>query len=279
MAEGDTTFALTFDAAFTQPNYQIDGQGAARVVAEESTDQRLTLRARVTEQVLRDTYRPLKTDEGQVDVLATDDGGFVAVDRADGSNTFIFDPPTRRRPLRQKQDVHVERYEEETVSQDLADFAVEVEFVRDENRTDTPTISEPATGAAFDLTFDQAFTHRGGWGFGTRYGEIGTSRVDAVFLGTGADGVERFEITARLTAPQAHVFEAALARVGGTRVKRVPDSTNLLVDDTGGAGTLDVTTPPEQDVVPSDTYVVTEWATERINEAFQRCTWTMGPSA
>jgi len=279
MDEGDTIYAWTFDAAFSQPNYQIDGQGAARIVSEESTDRRLTLRARVTETVLKDVYRRLKSDEGQVDVLASDDGGLVAVDRANGGNSFVIEPPSRRTPLRQEGTFHVERYEEETVSQDLGEFVVTLELIRDADRTDTPSINEAQSGAAFPWTFPQVFEEHYGWGFTTRYGTIATDRVDAVFLGTGADGVERFEITARLTQEEAHVFEAALSLVGGTRVKEVPDATNLLVDDTGGDATIFVETPLGQTVVGDGDYVVTEWSSERLNEAFQSVSWGMGLSA
>lgn len=279
MAEGNTVFDWTFDAAFSTPNYQIDGDGAARVIDEEATAERLTLTARVTTANLTSVWRPLKSDQGEVEILDIDDGGFSAIDRANGSNTFTLDPPAARKPLRQSGEYHVDSYEEELVSQDLGEFNVEVEFVRDANRTDEPSSNEVKSGASFPWTFDQAFTKHGGWGFDTRYGQIVTERVDAELLGTGADGVRRFEITARLTFNQAHVFEAALSRLGGTRVRDIPDGTNLLVDDTGGDATLTVDVPDGQDIISDGEFVVTDWTSTRINDAFQTVSWEMGPSA
>lgn len=265
----DTVFPWTFDAAFVDPNWKIGGAGAATVTSEVATHRRLTLQFRVTTAVLTSVLRPLKSNEGQVDVLTTDDGGFVAVDRADGANTYTLDPRDVRKPLRQAGDYHVRRYEEDLVSQTVDEWQVEVEFVRGRDRSDTPSIDEAPSGAAFPWAFDQAFTDRGEWGLTTRYGTIATARVDADFLGTGADGVERFELTARLTVEQALAFEAALSLLDGSRVRQIPDATNVMVDDTDGdANTVTVDPPTTGDEVPTGEYVVTGWEGRRLNGAF-----------
>jgi hypothetical protein len=234
---------------------------APTTTGETATPRTLTLAYRVTSDTLTAALRPLKTDEGKVDVLPQDDGGFVAVDRANGANTFEIFPPVGRTPLRESGDYHVARYEEQLVSQAVGEWDVELELTRDADRTDTPSVSQtPASDE---------------WGFTTPLGQIATARVDAEFAGTGRDGVERFDVTARLTFQQAHVWEAAFARIAGTRVKSIPDETNVMVDDTGGDATVTVDTPATQSVITDGEYVVTEWSSERINDSFQRITFTL----
>lgn len=234
----------------------LDGQPIGTSTGETATYQTLELTERVQTESLLDVLRSLKTDEGKVDVLMRDDGGFVAVDRANGGNTFELIPPIARQPLREKGEYHVQRYEETLVSQTVEEWDVELEFVKADNRVDSPSISETPEG-------DE-------WGFSTRYGTIATSRVDADLLGTGEGGVQRFEIVARLTFSQAHVLEAALNRLGGTRVRDVPDAPNVAVDDTDdGVNTLMVDSPDGQSVVSDGEYVVQAWESERLNDAYQ----------
>jgi len=258
---------------------------------ETATYRSLTLSFRLQTEALLDRARSLKTNDNQISVLTTDNGGFTAVDRAGGANTYQVDPPTDREPLRQPGTHHVARYEEELVGQqDVSEWNVELELIRNADRTDRPSISATeqvpvGNGDGFTLgTTDGATlgTSDGGtlgspngderprdwWGLGTRYGDILTQRVDGEFLGTGADGVPRFELMTRLTFQQAHVFEAALAKVDGQRVRQIPDGDNVAVDETGGDVTLDVTSPTP-DVVASGDYTVTEWQSERISDVYQ----------
>jgi hypothetical protein len=240
----------------------LDGEPIVRVTGETSTDRTLSLSLRVTTELLEQELRPLKTDEGKVDVIGTDDGGFVAVDRADGGNTFRLIPPVRRLPLRRESDMHVTRYEESLVSQDVSEWQVDVEFQRDEERGDSPSLSQ--TPAADE------------WGIETRYGEIATGRVDADVLGTGEGGAERFELTTRLTKRQTQVFESALNRLGAGRIRNIPDAPNEAVDDsTDDAVTVTLDTPDSQDTVSDGEYIVTEWESERLTDAYQTVSFTV----
>lgn len=243
-------------------DWQIAGAVVPRATNEIATPRTLSLVLRVESETLLNDVRGLKSDEGKVDVLARDDGGFVAVDRADGDNTYELIPPIFRQPLRQTRDYHVDRYEESLVSQSVDEWDVELDLVQDADRTDTPSVSQ--TPAADE------------WGFTTRYGEIATGRVDATFAGTGEDGVERFDILARLTFEQCHVFEAALARLGAGRVRDIPDATNVAVDATSGnVATVTVDAPNSQNEVADGDYLVTEWQSERLNDAFQEVEFTL----
>jgi len=275
------TFDWVFPQAFEpQEFWRIDGDGVPISTEEAATDRGLSLTFRVQSSVLESVLRPLKTDEGKVATLDVDDGGYVAVDRANGANTYQLDPPTDRRPLRQPGLYHVERYEEELVSQSVEEWDVEIDFVPAENRTDTQSINQAASGAAFPWTFDQAFTFntesgQPQWGFTTRYGEIATERVDAEFAGRGEGGVRRFDLTARLTFEQTLAFEAALSRLGGVRVREIPDATNQAVDETDDdAATITVNSPTEE-TVPSGQYSVVEWESERLNDAYQSVAITL----
>jgi len=266
MTLGGTTYggATTGGTLATggQTNWYLDGVAVPRQTSEVVTSQTITLTWRVTSSVLDATLRALKPDGGKVDVLGTDDGGFVAIDRANGSNTYTLTPPDGRTPLRQTETVHVRRYEESLVSQDVGEWDVTVEFARDEDRTDTPSASEtPASDE---------------WGFTTRYGAIATDRVDADVVGTGETGVDRFRVTTRLTMAQAHVFEAALARLGAGRVREVPDAANVAVDDsTDDAVTVTVDAPDSQSTVSDGDYIVTRWESERLTDAYQSVSFTV----
>lgn len=235
--------------------WAIDGQPIGANTDEIATHRRLTLAQRVATATLTSELRPLKSDEGQVDVLATDSGGFTAVDRADGGNSYTVTPPVQRQPLRQTGTYHVERYEEDLVSQDVSEWDVSLDLVPASNRSDAKSISQTAAS-------DE-------WALVTPNGTIATDSVDADFLGTGSDGVERFELTLRLTFEQSHAWESAFDRVEGVRVRRIPDATNVAVDDTSGnANTLTVTAPTAGDEVPQGDYVVTGWEGRRLNDAF-----------
>jgi len=275
-------FPWTFDQAFTpQANWYIDGAGVPIATRESATDRVLSLTFRVQSSTLKNVLRPLKADQGQVATLDTDDGGYVAVDRANGANTYQLEPPEARQPLRQPGQYHVERYEEELVSQSVEEWDVEIDFVPAENRNDTRSINETVdSGAAFPWTFDQAFTYntpseKQPWAFDTRYGQIVTEAVDARFAGRGEGGVRRFDLTARLTFEQSLAFESALSRLGGVRVREIPDATNQAVDETDDhAATITVNSPTEE-TVPSGQYSVVEWQSERLNDAYQSVVVTL----
>jgi hypothetical protein len=245
-----------FKTNFGLTNWFIDVKDIPTTPDETATDTALSLVFRVETDTLENVLRPLKDDEGKVDIRRTDDGGFTAIDRADGENTFDVIPPVNRLPLRQRSDYHVESYEESLVSQTVDEWDVELELLRTANRTDSPSINE--TRATDE------------WAFDTRYGQIATERVDAEFVGRGEGGVRRFEITARLTKEQSHVFEAALNRLGGARIRDIPDATNVAVDDTNDdAATLGVTSPVSDTIVSDGDYVVQEWQSRRLNDGFQ----------
>jgi hypothetical protein len=239
-------------------DWVLDGAEMGTTTGETATHRLLTLTLRAESDTLSNVLRPLKSDEGQVATLPTDSGGYVAVDRADGGNTFDVIPPAKRQPLRRDMEMHVQRYEESMVSQTVEEWDVTVELVPAESRDDTPDISE---------TRDT-----GEWAFDTRYGQIVTQRVDAEFVGVGEGGVEQFELTTRLEFDQAHVFEAAMANLEGVRIRSIPDATNEAVDDTGGTATVTVTSPATDDVVADGDYVVIEFESTRLNDRFQSVT-------
>lgn len=273
--------------------WYLDGQRLPEVTGEVSTRDTLSLSFRTTSTVLRNVLRPLKSDQGKVDTLGKDGGGFVSVDRADGANTFTLTPPDRRTPLRFEGDYHVETYEEDLVSQTVGEWQVEVEFAYADNRTDTHPLSvgdlgnTSLTGADAGSTLGErsGFTLGGAtgaslgnqrtgiagdtWGLTTPDGTLATDRVDAEFLGTGEDGVQRFELRARLTFTQALTFESSLARIGSVRIRDVPDATNEAVDDsTNDVSTITVDSPTEETVADAS-YVVLAWESERLTDAYQ----------
>jgi hypothetical protein len=245
-------------------DWQIDGTAIPTATSEEATFRTLSFEFRVTTANLTSTLRPLRSDEGKVTVLSYDDGGFTAIDRAQGSNTYTLTPPARREPLRQSLDYHVESYEEEMVSQTDEDWNVSVTLIRTENRTDSPSISE--TRAAQE------------WAFDTQYGQLTTDRVTADVEGTGKDGIDRLDLTMTLTMDQAHVWEAAHNRQFATGVDELYDSSNDPDDDTGGTQTVTVTSPNgTPSTITDGDYVVLEWSSKRLNDAYQQLETVLAP--
>jgi hypothetical protein len=272
------TFDWTFPQTFEQnPDWQVDGLGIPSQQSEVATPTTLTLQWRVTTDVLTNKLRPLKSDEGKVNILRTDDGGFTAVDRANGDNTYTLRPPDRRQPLRFERDYHVNRYEEELISQDVGEWSVEVEFIKSSNRTDSNVQDRPVGGATFPMVFDATFERQSsaGWGFTTPSSVFWTDRVDAEFLGTGEDGVERFELTARLTFNDSHTFESDYAKLAGARVRDIPDAANLAVDDTNGAATLTIDSPDTAVISDGEFVIIEPWESTRLSEAYQALSMTI----
>jgi hypothetical protein len=279
----------------------IDGFPVGRVTDELATHQTLELTIRTTTETLESVLRPLKPDEGKVNVLMADDGGFSAVDRANGSNTFTLTPPPRRQPLRRKTEWHVQRYEEDLVSEEVREWSVELEFARNQNREDVFTVRPGDTGnegtqigadAGGTLGESTGFTLGGPagaslgntaagvandeWGLSVGAGTIVTGRVDADVLGTGEGGVERYELITRVTFEQAYAFESNLSRLGGGRIKNVPDAANIPLDETAdGAVTVTIDAPDTQDTITNGDYLVTSWQSERLSEAYQQLTMTV----
>jgi hypothetical protein len=238
------------------PNWVINNIELTSSKDETATPQTLSVTFRVDADTLNSALRPLKDDQGKVNVLPTDDGGFRAVDRADGANTYRVFPPVGRKPLRLTEDYHVVEYEESIVSTDAGEWDVGLELVRSADRDDSPSISQ---------TRDS-----GEWAFETRFGTIATASVIAEFIGRGEGGVRRFELISRMTQRQARAFESALNRINAARTREIPDATNVAVDDSSDdAATVTVTPPNNADEVPAGDYVVTEWESSRLNNAFQ----------
>ena len=254
----DTLEAQTPGPVVGFAHWHLDDDELKTATGETATHRSVILSLRMDTEGMLNRVRKVKRHEGRVDVLVTDDGGFTAVDRADDENTFDLVPPATRRPLRDAGGYHVAAYEETLVSADVGEWDVTVEFVRADNRDDEPSLDETADA-------DE-------WEIDTRFGTLATDRVSADFAGTGADGVERFEVGLTLTFAQAHVLEAALARLDGARIREIPDGPNAPVDDTPDAGnTLGIDAPGSDDVVPNDEYVVVEpFESERLNDEFQR---------
>jgi hypothetical protein len=159
------------------------------------------------------------------------------------------------------------------------EWDVEIEFAKSKNRTDTPSINQTLGGQSFPAAFAWTFTRSpANWQVTTRYGSLVTDRVDAEFLGTGENGVRRFELTTRLTQQQAYAFEMALSQLGGVRVREIPDAPNEAVDDTNGTATLTIDSPVSDATVQNGEYVVLEWESERLNDAYQQVELTIAES-
>jgi len=257
-------------------DWLIDGQRIPDAITEVVTPGRTDLTFRVDRATLIQYLRPLRSNEGQYKRLQSGDGGYTTVDTAAGANTYTFEPPAKREPLRRETPVHVDRYEEELVAQSTDKWDVALDLVPAATRTDDATIALDEQTPSGGSTLPS-----GWWEFDTTNGPLALppSRVSADISGVGDTGVDRVQLTLTLTFAQAHVAETALKRARGTRVRQIEDGTNRPLDETGDdANTLDVTSPTP-DVIASQSYVVVDgFDSERLNEGFQRFDVTLLPA-
>lgn len=244
--------------------WRIGGQIIGSTLEEIATFRGLEITVRCTRGQLIDTLRALEPDAGKVDVLPKSDGSFVAVDRADGNNSFDFDPPDARKPLRESLTYLVKAYDEELIETAGDEYDVTLELVRPSARDEDPddTLSDDPGRATSD-----------DWVFEIDRGDVVTDRVAGELLGSGAAGVERVRLLATMTAAQALVFEASLAWLDGMRVRDIADGENRVVDETRdaalGRNTIELTSP-DGGLVNTTTWVASEWASRRINDSYQR---------
>lgn len=264
----------------------LEGEPLPEVIDEVATHRGVAFTFRASTQTLLDRLRKLKDDEDKVTVLVDDGGGYSSVERADGGNTFTLDPPERRRPLRRAGSAHVRSYEENLVSAEVGEWDVTVDFVHSGHRTDRPviTVDEQTTDDGIEVSFTVPGTLGTGswWALSTRYDELRSSRVSADLVGTGEDGVERVELQATLSFEQAHMLEAALARLDGARVQSVPDAPNTPRDETADGGNTLTITPPDdtpENVISAGDHVVIGGTFEstRLNDAWQNVSFEVAP--
>jgi len=243
-------------------NWQIDGDGITSITEEVRTWDSLKLTFRTDASVVTSTLRALDGEAGKVDVLEASDGGYIAVDRADGGNTYTLVPPITRLPLRVEGDFHVDEYDEEVVDQQGDRYDVSLTFVPDADRETSNGLSETAATGEWLFTFDT--------------GSIATAKVSAEDLaGIGKGGTTGKRLSLLLDKEQATVIEESASKQAAVRTREVPDGSNVSEDNSAGDENTVTVTSPDTDTFADGDYVVQEWETTMLNDDFQRVRLTL----
>ena len=232
--------------------WSIDGTEVGHYAEEVRDWQTLELAFRATESEATNTFRPLDDNVGKFDVIEAADGSFDVVDRSGGGASVTLSPPSNRSTLRRSTEFVVANYAEEPADAGANVFRIALEFV---------ALSPKSGGSHGTATAGSDEWH---WSFAD--GEIATALVEEGPERGGSTVSGARSIALSLTEPEAAVIEDSLNRQSAARVRPIADAGDVAEDQSGGRQTVTVTAPsppPNRDaVLPSDTYVAMEWATE-----------------
>lgn len=238
----------------------IGGTLVEEIVEETRTWDKLTLTFRAGEQQVNSNFRPLDQEAGKLDILEKSNGGFIALDRVDGDNTYQLTPPRGRRPPRLSGTFFVDEYNEEVVDQQGNEYQVTISFIPDGPRT---------TDSGYTETVDT-----GEWEFDFETGTVATRRVNAEVGSSAASGTRNKRLQLILTDQQVQVLEESATRLNAVRVREVPDGKNIAEDNSAGdRNTVTISSPNEQ-VFESGDYVVQTWETVMQNDDWHRVSVT-----
>lgn len=238
------------------PNWRVGGLQLYEHVSDTREWDALTLTFRAEKTHLLNRIRPLDRYSGKLDILEKADGGFLAVDRQDGNNTYRIVPPADQEPPRLELDYLVDEYNEELVDQQGNIYRASIKFVPETPRETTSSLAETAA--------------TGEWEFQFETGTIATKRVHQEIKGQASEGVAGKQLRLVLEPDQVKVLEESASHLEGVRVREVPDGENVAEDNTATERNTVHIVSPNQDVLSTGDYRVTGWKTEFVNEDFYR---------
>lgn len=237
-------------------NWKIDGQSITSITDEIREWDGLTLTFQTDVSTVTNHLRALDGQAGKVELIERADGGFIAVDRADGDNTYAVSPPVQRQPLRVDGDFLVDEYDEEVSDQQGDHYEVTLQLIPDADRETTNALAETADAGEWTFEFDT--------------GTIATSRVSAELDAVGKNGTPGKRLTLILDNDQATVLEESASKLAAVRIREVPDGDNVAEDNSEGDTNTVTVSSPDTDTFPDGSYVVQEWETTMQNNDWQR---------
>jgi len=221
-------------------------------IAEESTVQDLRLSFLLSKSKKR-RIDMTASEAGELETDSLAGGRFRATDMAGGDNTYYLSAPRDRGDVSYTGEVLVDDYTETRAEQRGEQFRVSVDFVKRDQR-------EPSD----DLVSETADPDE--WLFEFSDGAIATKTgIDAESISENVSGIGSFSVRLLLTYEQTRVIRECPTRLTDDGVEEVEtrDSSDEVVDNTGGRNTVTVTAPTGgEDILGSGDYVVTDWSTE-----------------
>ena len=239
------------------PRWVINGNQLYELQEEVRTWQNLILTFRAQKEIVKDRFRPLFSDAGQVDVIESIDGGFDAVDRAGGDNEFDVQSPFGREQVRPVEQLYLEDYSEAAVGRDGDFWEVEMELVADQEK-----LYDNVYGT-FDGSLPNEEPAVNQWYFEFEEGSFNTSRVTADVDRSHSGSIEEAELEIFLLTEEVRILEENLGLLAATNLREVPDGKNVMVDESSGSrNTVVIDSPADAEDVVEGTFVVDEWEVE-----------------
>jgi hypothetical protein len=245
-------------------DWQIDGSTVSITVDETLTPTGVTLVWRSADSEAEAHLRPLEDHAGKVTRQVDADGSFVAVDTANGSNTYSLSPHPSRSVVHTGGSFLVSKYEERNLDREASAVEVEVDFVRGGSRSET----------ASDLTQSAAASQ---WLFSFTTGTVATKRVESD-LGSGPrkDGVGGNRIRAIFTASQSRALAEGPNRPDAVQVREFHDGPNDAVDNSPSRNLVSVSSPSgATSILAGGQYIVADWELEYLNDDHYRADMTL----
>ncbi|UBF23117.1 hypothetical protein HCTV-16_gp134 [Haloarcula virus HCTV-16] len=242
----------------TLETWQLNGNDLGELISEQRKWQRLKLRVRTKDPTVA---RQLRDRAGEYDLIPKSDGTYKAVDRAGGLNTFDLFPPSGRSDVRTTQKYLAKNYDETLIDQSGEVYEVKVDLVAEDPKQKQQNYGTLSPGNSE-------------WKFAFDAGDVTTRRVNKNIANVGQGGVEGVKLDIGLEADEVKVLEESLRKLNGATIRKVPDGENVVEDESAGqTNTVDITSPLNAGISFEDgEYVVSEYTTNWLNEAFYRVT-------
>lgn len=242
-------------------DYTIEGDAVGPLVDETRNWQELVLTFRADEATRNNTLKPLDSAAGEYDIIEENGGDYTVEDRSNGSAAVSLTPPASRQPPRSKTSFYLDDYSETMKGVRGEAYEVELSLVADGSK---------ASGSHGTTSAGSAE-----WHFAFADGEIATHRVRGEVQKGGSSVGRKTTLTLTLQNSEVAVVEDSLNRQAATRIREVPDAANVAEDQNDNSrNTVTVTSPsgkdPNEVVIETGTYVVVNWETQLINDAWSK---------
>ncbi len=201
--------------------------------------------------------QPLLDAAGKVSLVERIDGGFEAVDRANGDATFAGLAPTERASVRPVDTWLIREYDVEYLSSDGQEQFVTIVAAPIREKTGASSNPFSTIGTPTRLTNDP-----NQWFFEFEYGDILTSQVTSNLTSANDAQVQVYSIELIVSPVEVRRIEESCGKSGAVTVREIVDGANFPVVDTTGANRVTITPPTSaQDDVAVGEYGVLGWET------------------
>ncbi len=194
---------------------------------------------------------------GKVSLVERIDGGFEAVDRANGDATFAGLAPTERASVRPVDTWLIREYEVEYLSSDGKQMLLTLVASPDREKTGASSNPYSTIGTPTRLSDspDQ-------WFFEFEYGDVLTSRVTSNLSSSNDAQLQVYSLELIVTSNEVRRIEESCGLSASVTVREIPDGANFVSADTDGDNVVSISPPTTaEDDIDTGKYAVLSWET------------------